>query len=57
MKDFEGPVQVTELFVNEGITTIVATTGDNPAFVTVNELILPLPVAARPIPGVSFVQE
>ena len=33
---------------------MVAVTGLLPAFIAVNEAILPSPLAARPIPGVSF---
>ncbi len=39
-----------------GVTVIVAITGVIPVFVVVKLGILPLPVAARPIDGVSFVQ-
>ena len=39
-----------------GVTVIVAITGVNPEFIVVKLAILPLPEAARPIDGVSFVQ-
>jgi hypothetical protein len=50
------PTQLTALFVNVGVTVIVATTGDVVAFVAVNEGIFPVPLAAIPIEGVLFVQ-
>ena len=53
---FEGPWQDTEPLVNVGVTTIVASTGANPELEAVNAPIFPVPLAARPIPGVSFVQ-
>ena len=39
-----------------GVTVMVAVTGAVPAFVAVNEGILPVPLAARPMEGVLFVQ-
>lgn len=39
-----------------GVTVIVATTGVVPAFVAVNAAILPVPLAAKPMLGVLFVQ-
>ena len=39
-----------------GVTVTVETTGAVPVFVALKEAILPEPVAARPIDGVSFVQ-
>jgi D-ribose pyranose/furanose isomerase RbsD len=41
----------------DGVTVIVATTGVVPALVAVNDAILPVPEAARPIEGVLFVHE
>jgi len=49
------PVHDTLLFVKVGVTVIVATTEDVPAFVAVNDAIFPVPLAARPIDGVLFV--
>ena len=40
----------------DGVTVIVAITGAVPALVAVNEAILPLPAAARPMDGVVLVQ-
>ena len=42
---------------NEGVTVTVAVTGAVPVFVAVNEGMLPLPLAARPIEVVLLVQE
>ena len=50
------PVQVVPAFVYDGVTVMVAVTGALPAFVAVNELISPAPLAASPIEGVLFVQ-
>lgn len=51
------PVHVTPLFVNEGVTVIVAVTGVVPVFTAVNEGMLLLePLAARPMLGLLFVQ-
>ena len=50
------PVQVVPLVVSVGVTTIMAVTGALPVFTAVNEAILPVPLAARPIDGVLFVQ-
>lgn len=49
------PVQVTPL-VYAGVTVIVAVTGVVPVLVAVNDGRLPVPLAARPIDGVLFVQ-
>ena len=51
-----GPVQLTPPLVKVGVTVIVATTGAVPVLVAINEAILPLPEAARPILVTSFVQ-
>jgi hypothetical protein len=42
--------------VYDGVTVIVATTGELPVLTALNDAILPEPVAANPIDGVSFVQ-
>ena len=39
-----------------GVTVIVAVTAVVPAFVALNEAILPVPLAANPIDGVLFTQ-
>ena len=39
-----------------GVTVIVAVTGAVPVLIALNEAILPLPLAARPMDGVLFVQ-
>ena len=49
VKVFVGPAQPTEPFVNVGVTTMVAITGAVPVFTAVNEAILPVPEAARPM--------
>ena len=41
---------------NTGVTVIVARTGTAPPFTAAKAAMLPLPLAARPIDGVSFVQ-
>jgi hypothetical protein len=51
VKFFVGPSHVTPALVKCGVTMIVATTGDVPALVAVNDGILPLPLAASPIVG------
>ena len=50
------PVQVPPPLVNDGVTVMVATTGDTVALVAVKLAILPAPLAARPIDGVLLVQ-
>ena len=52
----EVPVHVTPFAVKEGVTVIVATAGAVPVLRAVKAAILPVPLAARPIPGVLFVQ-
>jgi hypothetical protein len=42
---------------NDGVTTIVATTGDEPVFTAVNAEMFPEPVAGNPIDGASLVHE
>jgi len=39
-----------------GVTVTVAVIGLAPVFIALNDAILPLPLAASPMPGVSFVQ-
>ena len=56
VKVFTGPTHPVELFVNEGVTVIVAMTGVDPVLVAVNDGILPEPEAARPIDGAELVQ-
>jgi hypothetical protein len=50
------PTQLTPLFVNVGVTVIVATTGVVVLLVAVNVGIFPVPLAAMPIDGALFVQ-
>ena len=50
------PVQVFPAFVYDGVTVIVAVTGALVAFVPVKLAILPVPLGARPMDGVLFVQ-
>ncbi len=50
---FVGPVQnMVPESKYRGVTVMVAVTGDVEVFVAMNELISPVPLAARPIPGV-----
>ena len=46
------PIQLLAI----GVTVIVAITGDEVAFIPVNAKILPVPLAAKPILVVLFVQ-
>ncbi len=55
VKLFDGPSQVTPPLLKCGVTMIVATTGAVPLFIAMNDGILPLPAAARPIDGRLFV--
>ena len=50
------PVQVVDALVYEGVTVIVAVTGAVPLLAAANEAMLPVPVAARPIEVLLFVQ-
>ena len=50
------PVQVTAPNVYSGVTVMVATTGATPALVAAKAAMLPVPLAASPIEGVSLVQ-
>ena len=52
-----GPSQLTPALVYVGVTTIVAVTGEVPLLTAVKEAMSPLPVAAKPILGVSFSHE
>jgi hypothetical protein len=49
-----GPTQLTEPLVKVGVTVIVALMGDVPALVAVNEAMLPVPFAPRPIAVLLF---
>ena len=51
---FDGPTQVPP-FV-DGVTVIVATTGDPLALTATNGAMLPVPLAGKPIEGALFVQ-
>ena len=53
---FAVPVHVTPLFVYDGVTVIVAIIGELVVFVTVNAAISPVPLAAKPMLVVLFVQ-
>jgi hypothetical protein len=50
------PVQLTPAFVYVGVTITVAVTGAVVLFTAVNELMFPLPLAAKPMEGVLFAQ-
>jgi hypothetical protein len=52
---WEGPVHGTATLVKVGVTVIVAVNGAVPGLTAANVPILPAPLAARPIPGVSLV--
>ena len=54
--DCDVPEHVTPPFVYRGDTVTVATTGAVPVFTAVNNPIVPVPLAARPIDGVLFDQ-
>ena len=56
VKVLDGPVQLTLPLVKVGVTVMVATTGALVALSAVNEAILPVPLAARPIEVVLLVQ-
>ena len=49
VKVLVGPVQLVPPLVKVGVTTMVATTGADPVLTAVNEAILPVPLAARPM--------
>ena len=50
------PVQVVPALVKVGVTVMLPVIGFAVALVTVNGAILPVPLAARPIPVLSFTQ-
>ena len=52
VNDFGGPKQP----LYEGVTVMVDVKTEVPTFVSVNELIFPVPEAARPILGLLFIQ-
>ena len=52
-----GPEQATELFVKAGVTVIIASTGEFPIFIALNNAIFPVPLAASPMAGLLFVQD
>ena len=56
MKVLAGPVQLVPPLVKVGVTTMVATTDEVPVFTAVNEAMLPVPEAAKPILVASFDQ-
>ena len=55
-KDLGVPVHVRPPLVYEGVTVIVAVTGDVPALTAAKEAILPVPLAPRPMVVLLFVQ-
>ena len=55
VKLITGPTQLTPPLVNVGVTVIVAVIATNVKFIAVNAGILPLPLAANPMPGWLFV--
>jgi len=54
VKVIAAPLQAAPALV--GVTVTVAITGLAPLFIAINAGISPVPLAARPIPGVSFTQ-
>lgn len=50
------PVQVTPLLVKLGVMLIVAVTGVEPVLMAEKDKILPVPLDAKPMDGVLFVQ-
>ena len=56
MKVSDGPGQLPDPKVKVGVTTMVATTGAVPVLREVKDAILPVPLAARPMPGWLLVQ-
>jgi hypothetical protein len=55
VKVSEGPVQLTLLFINVGVTSIVAVTGEVLVLTTLKDAISPEPEAGKFILGVSLV--
>ena len=49
VKLFAGPTQLAVPLVKVGVTTMVAITGEAPVLTAVNEAMLPVPKAARPM--------
>ena len=49
-------LKVSDMFVNTGVTVIVAVIGDAVVLVAVNAAILPVPLPARPIAVLSLNQ-
>jgi hypothetical protein len=56
VKDLTGPTQLIPPLVNVGVTAIVATAGADPLLTPVNDAMLPVPEAARPIAVLLLVQ-
>ena len=56
VKLLESPTQLTDFFSKEGVTVMVATTGEVPLLTAVNARIFPVPPAARPMLVVLLVQ-
>ena len=56
VKVVEGPLQLPPALVKVGVTTMVATTGADPVLTAVNEAMLPVPEAAKPMLVVELVQ-
>jgi len=50
------PEQLTPEFVKIGVTTMFAVIGVDPTLIAVKDGIFPVPLAAIPIEGLSFVQ-
>jgi hypothetical protein len=50
------PMQFTDPLLNVGVTTMVAVTGEFPVLMAVKEAISPVPLPAKPILVVLFVQ-
>ena len=56
LKEAVFPVHVRPALVNVGVTVMVAITGAVAVLVTVNEEILPVPLAARPMEVFELIQ-
>ena len=50
------PAQLTPALVLTGVTVMFATIGVVPEFIVVNDAMFPVPLAAKPMLGLSFVQ-
>ena len=57
VKVLVGPLQLTPLLVNVGVTFIVAEIGAVPSFVAINVAMLPSPLASSPMLVLLLVQE